>query len=202
MPTPDKGEHWGILGGAFDPVHLGHTTLAADIYRIKRLAGILLVPSVNHPFKSDRAVADFQQRVEMLTLAVADFDFFVIDEIEKDKQLSGYTIDTILELKKKFPGVTLSFLIGSDNIGQLTGWHQPERILEEVSVVAGTRPGHQPDSTANPLLSQVEYVETRAVDVSSSQIRDIIRAGAGLEKLNDWLHPEVIAYIKSRSLYE
>ncbi len=201
MPTPDKGEHWGILGGAFDPVHLGHTTLARDIYDLKSLAGVVLIPSVNHPFKKDKAVADFRQRVDMLKLAVSDFGYFFIDEIEQEKQLPGYTINTITALKEKYPDVRLSFLIGSDNIKQLISWRQPERILDEVSVVAGTRPGHQPDLTAHPLLSRVEYIETRAVDVSSSEIRDVFRTGINMERLDSWLHPKVKEYIVSRSLY-
>lgn len=201
MPTPEKGEHWGILGGAFDPVHRGHITLARDIYALKSMAGILLVPSVNHPFKRDKAVADFRQRVDMLRLAVADFDFFLVDEIENEKQLPGFTIDTITALKAKYPGIVLSFLIGSDNIQQLSRWHQPERIFEEVSVIAGTRPGHKPDLGEHSLLTGVEYIQTRAIDVSSSRIRHTLRTGVEMHKLGDWLDPKVKEYIINRSLY-
>ena len=71
MPTPEPGEQWGILGGTFDPVHRGHTTLAYDICMKKRLSGVLLVPAYCHPFKNEQAVASFDDRLEMLKLAVS-----------------------------------------------------------------------------------------------------------------------------------
>lgn len=201
MPTPEPGEQWGILGGTFDPVHRGHTTLASEIHQKKRLDGVLLVPAYRHPFKNEQAVASFDHRAAMLRLAASDCEFFAVDEIEKTENLSGYTLDTVRAIKAHYPGVTFFFLVGSDNICQIQKWHRPEEILKEIKVIAGTRPSFTQRVTDNTFASKIEYIETTAVNVSSSGIRAFLAGGGNRAELDKWLDSKVRDYILAENLY-
>ncbi len=201
MPTPDKGEHWGILGGTFDPVHRGHLTLVLNILQKKPLDGVLLIPAYRHPFKKQQAVASYDDRLAMLRLATQPHERLSIDEIEKELELSGYTLDTVRSLKKRYPGVTFHFLVGADNIAQMASWHKPEQILSEINVIAGTRPAFSPAEAPEPFASRIEYIETAPVDVSSSRIRSLVSEGGQRDELIKWLEPQVYDYIVARGLY-
>ncbi|UCD64040.1 MAG: nicotinate (nicotinamide) nucleotide adenylyltransferase [Candidatus Zixiibacteriota bacterium] len=201
MPGPEKGENWGILGGAFDPVHRGHITLADDICKKKKLKGVLFVPSFAHPFKQGQAVAPYRDRVAMLELVTEDREYFLVEEIESREGLSGYTVDTIRALKTRYPGATFCFIIGADNIQQISAWHQPESILAEMSIVAGTRPGYTPAHARGSVAREIEFVQTLAVDISSSEIRQAIKTGRRTDRLNEWLDDRVKGYIDEHGLY-
>jgi nicotinate-nucleotide adenylyltransferase len=202
MPAPDKGERWGILGGAFDPVHRGHITLSRDIGRSKRLDGVLLIPSSNHPFKDGQCVASFQHRLEMLKLAARQFDLFLVSDIERQQNLSGYTIDTIRAVKAAYPDTEFYFIIGADNIDQMRQWYQPEEIFREVGVIAGTRPGYVPHHADGSLAAEIEFIETEAVDISSTEVRKAICCGGGVSAVADRLAPDVRDYIIKHGLYQ
>ena len=202
MPTPEKGERWGILGGAFDPVHNGHINLARDIHLKKHLDGVLLVPAYRHPFKQNQAVASYEDRVAMLRLAASEHDFLVVDELEKDLELSGLTLDTVRAVKTRYPQTEFYFLVGADNIDQVSKWHQPEEILAEIEVIAGTRPTFFPKEICDTIAERIEYIETSPVDVSSSEIRDLLRSGEGIERLAAMVDRKVNEYILSRRLYQ
>ncbi|MEW6412818.1 MAG: nicotinate-nucleotide adenylyltransferase [Candidatus Zixiibacteriota bacterium] len=199
--TPEKGENWGILGGTFDPVHTGHITLANDICIAKGLDGVLLVPAGNHPFKEGTIYASFEDRVQMLKLAVANHDCLGVSKIEQQNNLSGYTLDTIRAVKKRHPGVTFYFIIGADNISQIRNWHRFEKIFDEIHIVAGTRPSYTLDHHGDAVLSRIEFVETSAVNVSSSEIRQLIGQGGDLSVLDRWVGSEIKEYIIRRKLY-
>lgn len=201
MPTPEKGEHWGILGGTFDPIHRGHLTLVRDIQLKKPLDGILLIPAHNHPFKKEQAVASYENRLAMLRLAIPRHEPIHVCEIEKELDLSGYTLDTVRAVKKRYPGVTFCFLVGADNIAQIGTWYKPEEILNELTVIAGTRPGFSPEQATEPLAARIEYIETTPVDISSSVIRNMISVKASREELIKWLDLPVYDYILSKGLY-
>ena len=88
--TNNGALRWGILGGAFDPVHNGHITLATEIYQLKKLDGVLIVPSGDHPLKKYKCVASFEQRSEMLALATKEYDFMEISHIEVGQKLCDW----------------------------------------------------------------------------------------------------------------
>ncbi len=202
MAPPEKGEKWGILGGTFDPVHRGHVTLANEICLKKHLAGVLLVPAGNHPFKESTVYASFDDRVRMLELATSQYEYLRIVKIEQEEQLSGFTLDTLKAVKKRFPGVDFCFIIGADNISQIRNWHKFEEIFDEVEVVAGTRPSYDTGDHRDPIVERIHFVETTPVDVSSSKIRDMVAGGGDLNALDDWVGKQVKDYIIERELYQ
>jgi len=202
MRTPEKGERWGILGGAFDPVHLGHINLAGQIHDIKKLNGVLLVPTWTHPVKNSRVFASFDDRLEMLKLAVKDFNYFCISSLEKEEQLSGYTLDTIRAIKKRYPQVEFYFIIGSDNINQLDKWYHPEEILQEIKILAGTRPTGITKAIDSVYSKRIEFIDIKPFEASSSDIRTLLKEKKGPEAVKPYLNEKVAGYIFKKELYK
>ena len=190
-----------MLGGAFDPVHLGHITLAREICRLRQLRGVILVPASNHPVKKNQAFASFDDRVKMLQLATAPYDIFIISRIEHERKLSGYTLDTVRALKDEYPGVEFSFIIGADNIQQMIHWHKPDEIAREVRIVAGSRPDFVGVKLPEALADAVEFVETQLVEASSTGCREAIRRGEPEELLDRMVGEKVREYIVEKGLY-
>ncbi|HKK19908.1 MAG TPA: nicotinate-nicotinamide nucleotide adenylyltransferase, partial [candidate division Zixibacteria bacterium] len=166
----------------------------------KNLNGVLLVPSFRHPFKSDHAEASFEDRLEMAQLAVADQQCLIVSDIERELDLPGYTVETVRALKRTFSETEFCFILGADNVGQMKEWRDPEGIIAEVVVIAGTRPGFEPTG-GDGLADRIEYVETSAVAASSTIIRAAFHSGEITEKVAGLLDPKVLAYINRRRLY-
>lgn len=200
MPTPDDGGLWGVLGGTFDPVHRGHLSLATELLRECRLDGVLFVPAFNHPQKKERATAPLEDRLTMLELAVGEEDRFLIDRIEISEKLSGYSLDTVRALKQTYPEATFAFLVGQDNLSQLSHWHSSEQLLAEVQFIAGARPGNSAADSKH--VSQVKLVSTVLVEISSTQVRKCVANGASDSELDQLVPQSVREYIRHRGLYQ
>jgi nicotinate-nucleotide adenylyltransferase len=200
-PGPEQGGRWGILGGTFDPVHYGHLTLAHEIRDRKKLTGVVLVPSIRHPFKKDQCHASYADRVEMLKLAVEDDECLVVNEIESEMNLSGYTIDTVRALKKLYPRTEFFFIMGADNLGELDQWHNPRQIFEEVKILVGSRPVFDKKKLSAFPADRIELIPTMLVNISSTDIRRRIKEHAPAEELDKLIPPQVREYIRQRKLY-
>ena len=201
MPTPLKGERWGILGGSFDPVHHGHISIALEIKNIKKLNGIFLIPSFAHPFKKNQSIASYDDRLEMLKLAVSDNDTFFIYTLERELNLSGYTIDTIKSLKQNYPQVEFYFIIGADNLHQLDKWHKPDEIIREVKLVSGNRPQYENILNKTIWSDKIELLDTTEIDISSSELRKMLKEKVEYDKLSRFLNVKVYNYISKKELY-
>ena len=198
MPNPENGGKWGILGGSFDPIHNGHINLAKEICSKKELDGVLAIPAVKHPNKSRLSVANYSDRLAMLKAALADLSKFLICEIEAEEKLSGYTIDTIRALKKRFPKVSFYFIIGSDNISIIDNWYMAEELKSEIEFIAGSRPGSDYN---NKSQLPVELVEIPELDISSSEIRKMIKRGSSFEDLTEYVPAGAAEYIFKKGIY-
>ncbi|HOD65801.1 MAG TPA: nicotinate (nicotinamide) nucleotide adenylyltransferase [candidate division Zixibacteria bacterium] len=201
MRSPEQGGVWGVLGGAFDPVHSGHLALAREILRARNLAGVLFVPAYRHPFKGDRARASWPHRVAMLRLALAGDDRLRVCEIEAEQELSGYTLDTLRALKKAYPQAAFRFLVGADLLDQIDQWHSPEELLRETPVLAGARPGYQLKVSPGLPADRIELVPAETPAVSSTDLRALIGRGAPRPRLLAWLPAPVLDYIEKEGLY-
>lgn len=197
----------GIFGGSFDPVHLGHLVLAEQCREQAALDQVWFVPAARPPHKS-RQLSPFDRRVEMLELAVSGHPAFRIDELEKDRPGPSYTADTLVELRQRHPEHELFLLIGGDAFVDLPGWYQPQRIVEQATLLVTARPGwHMPDigelcrrlDLADAGLLRHQQVTIPLIDISSTDIRRRFAAGQSIR----YLVPRAVeAYIESKGLYK
>jgi nicotinate-nucleotide adenylyltransferase len=128
----------GVFGGTFDPVHYGHLILAEQCREQGRLDEVLFTPAPRPPHKP-RPCARFDQRVEMLGLALAGNPTFRIEEMEKERESPSYTVDTLAELRRRRLDDELLLLVGGDTIRDLHLWYEPRRILELAGLLVVAR---------------------------------------------------------------
>lgn len=203
-PALRPGSRVGILGGTFDPVHNGHLNLAEQIMAARELDGVLLTLSADHPLKADSLIASWDDRLTMLQLALNDKPNLSISTIEQEEGLSGYTIDTVRALKKRYPEVEFFFIVGADNLRELNNWRDPKGILTELKVLCGSRPGFEldlPDELCE-LSDRIELVETSLVDIASTELREALKSGADNELVRTMIPEPVVNYIKEKKLYQ
>jgi nicotinate-nucleotide adenylyltransferase len=197
----------GFFGGTFDPVHIGHLILAEQAREQGRLDEVWFVPAPRPPHKDEPQLTRFEQRVEMLALALAGNPVFRIDELEKERSGPSYTVDTLAELRRRHPVHEFFLLIGSDTLIDLPHWQEPIRVLEQAGLLVMARPGsavltieqlraqlNMPDETA----LRLQVIETPLIDISSRDLRR--RAAAGLS-LRYFLPRAVECYIHDKRLY-
>jgi nicotinate-nucleotide adenylyltransferase len=197
----------GIFGGTFDPIHLGHLILAEQCREQARLDQVWFVPAARPPHKLDRPLTRFDQRVEMIALAIAGQPAFRIDELEKDRPGPSYTADTLHELHTLHSEAEFWLLIGSDTVADLPQWHAPQQIVEQAGLVVTARPGH-PIPTAEEIrgllrlpegvLLRYQTVESPLIDLSS---RDLRRRAHSGRSLRYFVPRAVECYIHEKRLY-
>src|SRR5437588_11938966 len=139
----------GVFGGTFDPIHQGHLILAEQCREQGRLDEVWFVPAPRPPHKEGQTVTRFDQRVEMLALALAGNPAFRVQDLEKEREGPSYTVLTLAELQRRHPGDELFLLIGSDTLADLPTWREPQRLVRQAGLLVTARPGH-------PVLSAVD----------------------------------------------
>jgi nicotinate-nucleotide adenylyltransferase len=194
----------GIFGGTFDPVHLGHMIIAEQVMEEMRLEKVIFVPGGIPPHKAASSVrASAEVRFEMVRAAVERNRFFEVDRIEIDAGRAMHTVETVPLLKKKHPGNEWFFITGADEVSNLLTWKEPDRLLEEVVMVAATRPGsdlskldHLEAGLRN--FDRIFPVECSRVDISATGIRRRILQGKSIR----YMVPEgVYEMIEEKKLY-
>ncbi len=183
----------GIFGGRFDPIHHGHLILAQDVLELLELDRILFLVSARPPHKG--AYAPFEHRYRMVQLATAGMPAFEPSNLEARLNLEkSYTALVLPHLGLQ--GHTAFFLMGQDQYRHFPKWYQPEEILRWVQVVVLRRPGAP--QHPGPYDHRVRFLETRLLDISSSEIRQRIREGKSIR----YLVPDAVrAYIEAHNLY-
>jgi nicotinate-nucleotide adenylyltransferase len=204
----------GILGGTFDPIHHGHLRIALDAAEVLGLSEIRLIP-LGQAVHREQPVANSEQRLEMLRLAIGGHPLYRIDDREIRRGGPSYMIDTLRSLRADLPGETLCLLLGSDAYEGFMQWRDPEGILALANLAILFRPGEdrpqdaQLTALATPRLYPAERLSTRPagaiaeipvtqLDIASSDIRQRFREGRD----PSWLLPDpVIDYIHTKGLY-
>ncbi|UCE65579.1 MAG: nicotinate-nucleotide adenylyltransferase [Candidatus Zixiibacteriota bacterium] len=185
----------GILGGTFDPPHNGHIAVARAAIRECDLQKIIFIPAKYPPHKPIEMVAPEKDRLNMLKLAAGGHSEFEVSDIELKRNGLSYTIETLKEIKERNPEAEIVFIIGADNISEMESWYLPDEILNAATVVAFNRPGFEP---RGKYKSKIKMFNMPPVNISSTEIRDKIRAHEAVEGL---LPKPVREYIERKSLY-
>jgi nicotinate-nucleotide adenylyltransferase len=192
----------GILGGTFDPIHVGHVAAAHVAMDCARLDRVLFIPSATPPHRGP-AEADAPQRLEMTRLALGDETRFEVSDVEVRRGGKSFTSDTVRELKLAHPGDELFLILGWDAARQFSTWHEPDLIRAEASVVVIGRPGMQAPAAADLRAAGLDPDRTvlclgGTPDISGSELRESLARG---EPVGDCLPPAVERYIAENRLY-
>jgi len=195
----------GVLGGTFDPVHLGHIIMAEAARKSLGLTEVLLVPAGQPMTRSNERIASAEHRLRMLHLAVAGSPYLKVSTIETERPGPSFTVDTIAELRRKYGEKNeIFFILGWDSLAQLPIWRDPARIINMCTLVAVPRPGWpQPSLKALEkdipgISKRVVFLDSPRVDISATVIREKVARGESI----DHLVPGPVAdYIKKHGLY-
>ena len=174
----------GLFGGTFDPVHTGHLIIAQSVRESLGIDSIIFIPSARPPHKNTDIMFTPEERYSMLSAALEGNPHFLISDIEMKRQGPSYTIDTIKEIKSSVaPNTELYFIVGCDNLVEISSWKEPQAIISECGIVAAGRPGHENDTIPGWLMNAITLVHTPLIDISSSDIRARIREGKSIRYL-------------------
>jgi nicotinate-nucleotide adenylyltransferase len=188
-----------IFGGSFDPPHIGHLLAASDAYEQLVLDRIVLVPASTQPLKAGMAGATATQRLEMTRLLVDADERFEVSSVEVERGGLSFTVDTLMHFATRYPTAERFLLLGADGLGSFGQWREPERILELASLVLLERQSEAPHPVPAPLRDRgVRRLRTRRIDVSSTEIRERVRAG---KSIRGFVPEAVAAYIAGGGLY-
>ena len=195
----------GVMGGTFDPIHMGHLIVAEEVRARLNLAEILLVPAGQPWLKMDSPISPTEHRVHLVRLAIADKPHFKLSTMEIERPGATYTVDTMAELQAQLGASNdLFFILGWDSLAELPQWKEPSRLITMCQLVVVPRPGYpRPDLKALealiPGLSQrVIIMDKPEIDINASEIRDRVAQGLSISHL---VPEPVDEYIKRHKLY-
>lgn len=172
----------GIFGGSFNPIHVGHISLARQLRRIARLDEVWLMVSPQNPLKQGSTdLLDDQLRYQMARLALHGEEGIVASNYELHLPKPSYTWNTLQHLHQDFPQHTFLLLIGGDNWALFPRWYKAQEIMDEHDIIVYPRRGSQIDRTALP--PRVTIADTELLDISSTDIRQGIKQGSNISRM-------------------
>ena len=193
-----RKEPVGILGGTFNPIHLGHLLIAQDALEQAGLERVLFIPTAQPPHKPFAGNVSAQHRLRMLKLAIAGNPQFAVDDLEIRRGGKSYSVETLAELQERLPAADFYFIIGADSLVELPQWYQVERLVKLCRFLVFERPGY----TAQPMrrLAGLRYrsLATHPCEISSREIRERLASRRSIR----YLVPEPVRrYIERHQLY-
>ncbi len=186
----------GILGGAFDPIHIGHLILAGDVWDNVSLDKIVFLVNYHPPHKT--VYASFEDRFNMVKEAIDGIPHFEASDFEaRAGVVPSYTVKVLEKYIEYNPDAGLFLIVGMDQVASLKSWYNYEKLINMVNFIILKRPGWEAPSDLN--LRRVVYLDERLVEISSTEIRERIREGRSIK----YLVPErVEKYILDKKLYK
>lgn len=195
----------GILGGTFDPIHLGHLMVAEEARVLLELDQVIFIPAGRPWFKSRQHVTDVKHRLAMVECATAANPYFSVSEIETTRSGPTYTVETLKELRGKYsPEDEFFFIIGVDSLREVDRWQHPEQLFEMATLVGVSRPGHEDfdpaslDAITPGASDKVVMLDGPLVEISATDLRHRVATGVSIR----YRVPESVeAYIREHGLY-
>ena len=184
----------GLMGGTFNPVHVGHLLMAEQVYDKLGLDRVDFMPSHFPPHVDPKKTLPGEDRFEMLKLALGDNPHFGLETIELERLGKSYSVETLEILTTLHPENEYYFIIGGDMVDYLPKWYRIEDLVKMVHFVGVKRPGYVGQTSSFPII----YVDSPSCDVSSTAIRQAVASGHSIR----YLVPEAVRhYIKEKGLY-
>jgi nicotinate-nucleotide adenylyltransferase len=193
----------GILGGAFNPPHIGHLICAQEAVIQLELERVVFIPVGEAPHRELQEDPGGEARLEMVELAVGDDERFGVSRIELDREGPSYTSDTLEQLRGEAPDDELFLILGGDQAAALGTWHEPEKVLEQATLAVFERMSWGRNAIVikigrMPGAERVRYLDMPMIQVSSSSIRRRVREGLPIRYL---VPDRVVEYIETNRLY-
>ena len=195
----------GVLGGSFDPVHLGHLSLAKDALVQGSLDCVIFMPVHKQPFKLDAKLSSDEDRLTMLHEAVKDVPGLLVSDWEIHKQGISYTYLTLRALKVQYPNTKIYFITGTDTFLKMNLWKNAAELINENNFIVGHRPGYREKELLEQVSqlkqiydSEIIVINNTRLDISATKIRSIVAKGGAISQL---LPPGVERYINTHGLY-
>lgn len=190
----------GIMGGTFDPIHIGHLIAAETAREQGNLDEVWFIPTGDPPLKETAPSAPAKDRYEMTRLAVEGDSRFTTMDVEIRRGGVSYSIDTVKQLQEQHPGCSFFYIIGSDRINDLPKWNRIQELAELAGFIGLERPGDKPQPDLLPpyLQHALRMVEMPQIGISSTAIRKRLLEGSAIR----YLVPEAVRdYIRRHGLY-
>jgi nicotinate-nucleotide adenylyltransferase len=197
----------GIMGGTFDPIHMGHLMLAETAYEQFALDQVLFLPAGNPPHKRNRTGrASNEERIEMVRLAISDNPHFALSLIEmKQKEGYTYTYHTLETLKSENPDTDYYFIIGADSLFDFSAWKEPGRICDACTLIVAVRDqtsaaqlNHEMDILSRRYNGRFLKLDSVNIDISSHMLRQRIQEA---KSLRYYVPDTVLRYIETHHIY-
>ncbi len=196
----------GIMGGSFNPIHIGHLHLAESARIEFDLDLVIFVPTGDNPFKHKNDGIDREHRYRMVELAIASNPYFAATRTEIERFGNSYTIDTIRDIKRRLPDDDLFLITGADIVFELPKWREAEELMQSVAFISAYRPGYPKRKFDRQIKflkekygAQIYKLLSSEMDVASTDIRTRIQNNKSIR----YLIPEnVEAYIRENNLYD
>jgi nicotinate-nucleotide adenylyltransferase len=202
-PTPRELRSLGILGGTFNPPHLGHLAIARYALTQLQLQRVALVPARQPPHKPIEQDPGCEHRLAMCRLLVEGCEGLSVCALEAERDGPSYTVDTLEFIHASHPQAELTLIVGADIAATLASWREPKRLVELASLAVAARPGSDRGAVASSPgefgeQARVTFLDAPMVDVSSSQVREDARTGSAIEGI---VGDAVAGYIAEHGLY-
>lgn len=197
-------KRYGILGGSFNPPHIGHSILAENVREQLFLDRVIFVPSGRHALKDGDTLISAEHRLNMANIAFGGNDNFEVSDIEIEKSKTGitnYTVDTLMSLYDRYKNdfIKLYLIIGIDNLIEFPKWKNPDKLFALSEVIVMNRPGFLVQDVDVEYSRKARYLSVPMLDISSSDIRNRIKSGKSVKYLID---EKVEKYILENGLYK
>ncbi len=196
----------GVMGGTFDPIHIGHLAVAEEARRLLSLNKVIFMPAGHPYFKDGTMITPAEDRVRMLELTLIGQPDYALSRLEVERQGPSYAVDSIAKIKAQMdPMDEVFFIMGWDSVMSLPLWYEADRLIRLCRIVAAPRPGYpQPDLLSLALdlpgiTERVIVMERPLIDISASLIREKVRRGLSIDGM---VLPDVSVYIREKGLYQ
>ncbi|MBR5152380.1 MAG: nicotinate-nucleotide adenylyltransferase [Clostridia bacterium] len=195
----------GIMGGTFDPPHIGHLMIAETVRETLSLEEVRFIPTGQISYKDSRETAEAQHRLEMVSLAIQDNPYFSVDGMEVEREGYSYTWQTLTELRQKEPDTAFTFMVGADSLDYMERWVKPEIVFQMARIAVVLRPGFSLTAVEKKkkeleerFSADIIIVPMPEMEISSTEIRHRISQG---KSVRDQIPEKVEAYIRQHQLY-
>lgn len=191
----------GIMGGTFDPIHIGHLIAAETAREQCDLHEVWFIPSYGPPLKENEPGVSCERRYEMVCAAIENNPAFRAMDIELQRGGVSYSYDTVTELQRRYPADSFAYIIGSDRINDLSQWYKIEQLASLITFIGMERPTDPIDASLLPdfLQERLNLISMPAIDISSTAIRSKVSQGQSVQYL---VPDSVYRYMRRYSLYE